>query len=78
MAVPRLRGALPFIELDPQTLPGNRLWAAASIKGALESGRPVGLDEMSPINLVVAGSVAISTDGSDCSKARSIMREFWQ
>lgn len=71
MAVPRLRDALPFVELDPARLQrklGDDLNKAATIQGAFRYGRPVRLDEMRPIDLVVAGSVAVAWDGARLGK----------
>lgn len=84
MAVPRLRDARPFIELDPARLrrklgddgstePSGRglaevLGRAATIRGAFRYGRSVQLEEMLPIDLVVAGSVAVTRDGARLGK----------
>jgi 5-formyltetrahydrofolate cyclo-ligase len=71
MAVPRLRNARPFIELDPARLRrklGDDLGRAATIRGAFRYGRPVRLEEMLPIDLVVAGSVAVTRDGARLGK----------
>jgi 5-formyltetrahydrofolate cyclo-ligase len=71
MAVPRLRDARPFIELDPVRLRrklGDDLGKAATIRGAFRYGRPVRLEEMRPIDLVVAGSVAVTRDGARLGK----------
>lgn len=71
MAVPRLRKARPFIELDPARLRrrlGDDLERAASIRGAFRYGRPVRLDEMRTIDLVVAGSVVVTRDGARVGK----------
>jgi 5-formyltetrahydrofolate cyclo-ligase len=62
MAVPRLRQERCFIELDPDDL-GSKIPAAASIRGAFHLGRPIGVQEMPPIDLVVAGSVAVGRRG---------------
>jgi 5-formyltetrahydrofolate cyclo-ligase len=53
MAVPRLREAKPFVEVrgDP------------TIKRALAEGRPVGLDEVEPVDLIVCGTVAVNRKG---------------
>ena len=67
MAVPRLRAEKPFIELDPKKLKCSP-YAASSIKGAGQYGRPVRLDEMSPIDLVVCGSVAVNRQGARVGK----------
>lgn len=68
MAVPRLRDRKPFIELDPTRLKKKALWEASSIRGAFALGRPVTVKEMSPIDLIVAGSVAVSRDGARLGK----------
>ena len=67
MAVPRLRQSEAFIELDPGTLtvPFSK---AASIKGAAVYGTPVRPTDMPAIDLVVAGSVAVSRDGARLGK----------
>jgi 5-formyltetrahydrofolate cyclo-ligase len=67
MAVPRLAGAEPFFALDPAHLSDSPR-AAASISGAARSGRRVTLAELSPVDLVVMGSVAASEDGARLGK----------
>lgn len=67
MAVPRLAGREPFFLLDPSQLAGSAR-AASSIKGAAKSARPVGLDELTPVDLVVAGCVAVGEDGARLGK----------
>jgi 5-formyltetrahydrofolate cyclo-ligase len=68
MAVPRLRERKPFIALDPALLGSAGLWRASSIQGAFAVGKPVALDEMIAIDLIVAGSVAVSRDGARLGK----------
>jgi 5-formyltetrahydrofolate cyclo-ligase len=53
MAVPRLRDEKPFVKVrgDP------------TIKRALSEGRPVGLDELEPVKLIVCGTVAVNRRG---------------
>jgi len=62
MAVPRLRTSEPFLLLDPDVLevPPRR---AASIAGADRHGRPLGVDEVPRLDLVVCGSVCVNPDG---------------
>ena len=62
MAVPRLRDPKPFLLLDPKRLRVDPR-DAASIKGAAASGRPVAIDELGSIDLVVCGTVAVNRDG---------------
>jgi 5-formyltetrahydrofolate cyclo-ligase len=67
MAVPRLAEERPFFLLDPASLPvGPR--QAASISGASRFGRPVALEELEAVDLVVAGCVAVSADGARLGK----------
>jgi 5-formyltetrahydrofolate cyclo-ligase len=68
LAVPRLRTPEAFIELDPRLLDNAKLWQASSIRGGFELGRPVPLEDMSHIDLIVAGSVAVSRDGARLGK----------
>jgi 5-formyltetrahydrofolate cyclo-ligase len=67
MAVPRLAAAEPFFALDPAHLsePPRK---AASISGASRYGRPASLDELTPVDLVVMGSVAVAEDGARLGK----------
>jgi 5-formyltetrahydrofolate cyclo-ligase len=67
MAVPRLRDEKCFVELDPRRL-GGKLYEASSIKGAFKHGRPVTVDEMQPIDLILCGSVAVRRDGARVGK----------
>src|SRR5688572_31102234 len=70
MAVPRLRSEKPFIELDPKKLKCSP-YAASSIKGASRYGRPVTLDQVRRIDLVVCGSVAVNRQGARVGKGGS-------
>lgn len=65
MAVPRLREEECFVELDPDRI--DDLDRAATIKGAFELGRTVG-PELAPLDLIVAGSVAVTEDGARVGK----------
>jgi 5-formyltetrahydrofolate cyclo-ligase len=67
MAVPRLAEAEPFFALDPDHLaePPRK---AASISGATRSARRVTLGELTPVDLVVMGSVAVGEDGARLGK----------
>lgn len=67
MAVPRLRALDCFLELDPVRL-GKRALQAASIKGAERLGRPVGLDAVPRLDLIVCGSVAVNGKGARVGK----------
>jgi 5-formyltetrahydrofolate cyclo-ligase len=67
MAVPRLATQEPFFALDPDHLsePPRK---AASISGAARSARRVTLAELSPVDLVVMGCVAVGEDGARLGK----------
>jgi 5-formyltetrahydrofolate cyclo-ligase len=67
MAVPRLSSDKPFIELDPEKLKCSA-YVASSIKGAAKYGRPVNLEEVRKIDLIVCGSVAVNRQGARVGK----------
>jgi 5-formyltetrahydrofolate cyclo-ligase len=67
VAVPRLRDEKPFIELDPKKLKCSP-YAASSIKGAAQYGRPMALDEVKNIDLIICGSVAVNRRGARVGK----------
>ena len=67
MAVPRLRSDKPFIELDLRKL-NCSAFVASSIKGAAQHGRPVTLNELRKIDLIVCGSVAVNRKGERLGK----------
>ena len=65
VAVPRLAGDLPFLELDPARLAaaGVTPRQAASIGGSARHGRPVPPSALPHLDLVVCGSVAVDRRG---------------
>lgn len=70
MAVPRLAQERCFIELKPADLMerGIEFSLVATHQGAMQHGRPVALEEMQPIDLVVTGCVAVSRAGGRTGK----------
>lgn len=68
MAVPRLREKKCFIKLDPSKMPSKKFHEASSIKGAFQYGIPVHPKEIPPIDLIIAGSVAVNKKGSRIGK----------
>jgi len=70
MAVPRLRDERCFLRLDPAKL-GQRLAEAATIAGAARLGEPVEPESLGTYDLVVAGSVAVSPEGSRVARSTS-------
>ena len=67
MAVPRLASAEPFFALDPAHLSESPR-KASSISGAARSARQVSLADLTPVDLVVMGSVAAGEDGARLGK----------
>jgi 5-formyltetrahydrofolate cyclo-ligase len=67
MAVPRLADDNPFFLLDPDRL-STTPRTASSISGASEHGVKVAVEELEPVDLVVAGSVAVDTEGRRLGK----------
>jgi 5-formyltetrahydrofolate cyclo-ligase len=67
MAVPRLAEAKPFFLLDPTQLADSPR-QASSIKGASRSALPVDVSDLEPVDLVVAGCVAVGEDGARLGK----------
>lgn len=68
MAVPRLVGARPFVEVRPGAVPAGRLDDAAVTAGALGWGLPRAAHELPRVDLVVVGSVAVDTCGGRLGK----------
>ena len=62
MAVPRLRKEQCFVELDPARLDITPA-KASTISGASRAGRPVYVEEMRSVDLVISGSVAVNRRG---------------
>jgi 5-formyltetrahydrofolate cyclo-ligase len=67
MAVPRLADEHPFFLLDPDHL-ADPPRKASSIKGASRSARRVSVDDLEPVDLVIAGCVAAGEDGARLGK----------
>ncbi len=67
MAVPRLADPDPFFLLDPEQL-ADTPRKASSIAGASKSARRIAVADLEPVDLVLAGSVAVSRDGARLGK----------
>jgi 5-formyltetrahydrofolate cyclo-ligase len=67
MAVPRLAEERPFFLLDPEHLVDDPR-SASSIRGAARSARTVDVEELVPVDLVVAGCVAVDASGTRLGK----------
>jgi len=66
MAVPRLRDPDCFRRLDPATI--DDIDHATTLSGSEELGEQVGPEAVAGIDLVVSGSVAVTTDGARVGK----------
>jgi 5-formyltetrahydrofolate cyclo-ligase len=66
VAVPRLREEQCFLRLDPAAI--DDVDHATTVGGAAEVGDPVAPDEMDAVDLIVAGSVAVTEDGARVGK----------
>ncbi|ELZ12192.1 5-formyltetrahydrofolate cyclo-ligase [Halovivax asiaticus JCM 14624] len=66
VAVPRLRSDAPFLELDPAVI--DDYDAATTVSGISEYGTPVTVDSLPGIDLIVSGSVAVTTAGDRIGK----------
>lgn len=66
MAVPRLREAACFLELDPDRIGDHD--RATTISGSSELGEQVTPDAVPEIDLIVSGSVAVTEDGARVGK----------
>jgi len=81
MAVPRLREAQCFLELDPAVI--DDIDHATTVGGSSEVGVPIGPAEMPDIDLIVSGSVAVDEQGGRIGKGEgysdlefALLREF--
>lgn len=81
MAVPRLREAECFLELDPEHV--EDIQHATTVGGSAEAGLQVGPEAMPEIDLVVSGSVAVTGTGARVGKGEgysdlefALLREF--
>lgn len=66
MAVPRLREAQCFLELDPDVI--EDIDHATTVGGSAAVGIPIGPDAMPEIDLIVSGSVAVDAHGGRIGK----------
>lgn len=66
MPTPRLRGG--FVKIEPKEVGGKHWLEAASISGAFKHGRTIPLQEIPRVDLIVAGSVAVTKNGARVGK----------
>jgi 5-formyltetrahydrofolate cyclo-ligase len=75
VARPRLRADRPFVALDPDSIAD--VDAATTVSGIGEYGRPAHAEGVDPVDLVVAGSVAVTTDGVRVGKGEGYSDLEW-
>lgn len=66
MAAPRLAAEEPFLELDPDRI--DDVQRAPTVSSVEEYARPVGPGDLPRIDLIVVGSVAVTSDGARIGK----------
>lgn len=66
MPAPRLRGG--FVRLRPENIPPGEIRRAVSLKHYSSYGEEIALETMPPVNLVIAGSVAVTLRGARAGK----------
>ncbi len=66
MPTPRLREG--FLILDPKIISKQAMRGAPTIRGAFKYGKPADIGKIPKIDLIVAGSVAVSPDGARIGK----------
>ena len=75
VAQPRLRDPNPFLRLDPETI--EDVDAATTVSGIDDHGVPVGPEAVPHVDLVVSGSVAVTTDGTRVGKGEGYSDLEW-
>ncbi|WP_331235761.1 5-formyltetrahydrofolate cyclo-ligase [Natronorarus salvus] len=81
MAQPRLKSEKPFLRLDPAAV--TDVDEATTVSGVSKHAVPVGPEAVEPIELIIAGSVAVTEDGARIGKGEgysdlefAVLREF--
>lgn len=77
MAVPRLRDAKPFLELDPERIAPADRDAAATLSHVDDYAVQVGPDALPDVDLVVSGSVAVTESGWRVGKGEGYADLEW-
>ena len=80
VAQPRLRDADPFLRLDPDAIaadPDADVDDATTVSGVSTHGTPVAPEGVPHVDLVVAGSVAVATDGARIGKGEGYSDLEW-
>ncbi|EMA58614.1 5-formyltetrahydrofolate cyclo-ligase [Halorubrum kocurii] len=80
VAQPRLRDADPFLRLDPEAIDvedGVDIDDATTVSGISTHGTPVSPEDVPHVDLVVAGSVGVTTDGARIGKGEGYSDLEW-
>ncbi|WP_017343414.1 5-formyltetrahydrofolate cyclo-ligase [Halorubrum sp. T3] len=77
VAQPRLRDPDPFLRLDPAEIPPDEIDDATTVSGISEYGTPTAPEAVAHVDLIVAGSVGVTTDGARIGKGEGYSDLEW-
>ena len=77
VAQPRLRDPDPFLRLDPAAIPADEIDDATTVSGISAYGAPAAPAAVSDVDLIVAGSVGVATDGFRIGKGEGYSDLEW-
>ena len=77
VAQPRLRDPDPFLRLDPAEIPPEKVDDATTVSGIGEYGTPTAPEDVDHVDLIVAGSVGVTTDGARIGKGEGYSDLEW-
>jgi 5-formyltetrahydrofolate cyclo-ligase len=77
VAQPRLRDPDPFLRLDPGEIPPEEIDDATTVSGIGEYGTPTAPEDVAHVDLIVAGSVGVTTDGARIGKGEGYSDLEW-
>ncbi|ELZ45105.1 5-formyltetrahydrofolate cyclo-ligase [Halorubrum californiense DSM 19288] len=77
VAQPRLRDPDPFLRLDPAEIPAEEIDDATTVSGISEYGTPTAPKDVDRVDLIVAGSVGVTTDGARIGKGEGYSDLEW-
>ena len=77
VAQPRLRDPDPFLRLDPTEIPPDEIDDATTVSGVSEYGTPTAPEDLPHVDLIVAGSVGVTTDGARIGKGEGYSDLEW-
>ncbi|SDG23869.1 5-formyltetrahydrofolate cyclo-ligase [Halorubrum xinjiangense] len=77
VAQPRLCDPDPFLRLDPAEIPPEEVDDATTVSGIGEYGTPTAPEDVDHVDLIVAGSVGVTTDGARIGKGEGYSDLEW-